>query len=311
VNPPGRRPEWLKVRVPSGEKAAVVSAVMRRHGLRTGAGSPVPQHRRVLGGRDRHRDPAGRLLHPGMRLLRHQDGRSRPAGPRRARRVAQAAAELSWRHVVLTSVTRDDLPDGGAAHFAAAVRALRGSAPGAEVELLVPDFGGSEEALRTVVDAAPDILAHNVETVPRLYPAVRRGAGLRPLAFAPPPRRRVAPGAAAQIRDHGGGWARRKTRWPACSAICAPPAAACSPWGSTSPVPGPFPLVEYVSPERFDAYAALAEGIGFRDVRSAPSSGAPTTPGSAPLAPLHPPSRPGRLLRRRGGPGPPELRGSR
>jgi lipoic acid synthetase len=91
-------------------------------------------------------------------------------------RLAQAVAELGLRHVVITSVTRDDLPDGGAAHYARVVAALRQHCPGVRVELLVPDFAGSGEALTTVLASGPDILAHNLETVPRLYPEVRRGA---------------------------------------------------------------------------------------------------------------------------------------
>ena len=91
-------------------------------------------------------------------------------------RLARAVAELGLRHVVITSVTRDDLPDGGAAHYARVVSALRQHCPGVRVELLVPDFAGSREALATVLASGPDILAHNLETVPRLYPLVRRGA---------------------------------------------------------------------------------------------------------------------------------------
>ena len=83
---------------------------------------------------------------------------------------------MGLRHVVITSVTRDDLPDGGAAHYARVVEALRQHCPGVRVELLVPDFAGSREALAVVLAAQPDILAHNLETVPRLYPEVRRGA---------------------------------------------------------------------------------------------------------------------------------------
>ncbi len=88
-------------------------------------------------------------------------------------RVARAVARLGLRHAVITSVTRDDLPDGGAAHFAATLAALHRRCPETTVEVLVPDFGGDERALATVLAAAPDVLAHNVETVPRLYPAVR------------------------------------------------------------------------------------------------------------------------------------------
>jgi lipoic acid synthetase len=91
-------------------------------------------------------------------------------------RLASAVIELGLTHVVVTSVTRDDLPDGGAAHYARVVHELRRRCPGVRVEVLVPDFLGSEESLLTVLDARPDILAHNVETVPRLYKAVRRGA---------------------------------------------------------------------------------------------------------------------------------------
>ena len=94
-------------------------------------------------------------------------------------RLAQAVAELGLRHVVITSVTRDDLPDGGAAHYARVVGALRQHCPGVRIELLVPDFLWSREALATVLANEPDILAHNLETVPRLYPQVRRGANYR------------------------------------------------------------------------------------------------------------------------------------
>jgi lipoate synthase len=93
--------------------------------------------------------------------------------PGEPERVAETTANLRLRHVVVTSVTRDDLPDGGAAHFAETIRALRRRCPGTVVEVLIPDFGGSEEALHLVLEAAPDILNHNVETVPRLFPSVR------------------------------------------------------------------------------------------------------------------------------------------
>jgi lipoyl synthase len=95
------------------------------------------------------------------------------------RRLAQAVSQLGLRHVVITSVTRDDLSDGGAAHYARVVEALQQHCPDVRVELLVPDFAGVKEALASVLAAGPDILAHNVETVPRFYPQVRRGADYR------------------------------------------------------------------------------------------------------------------------------------
>lgn len=93
-------------------------------------------------------------------------------------RVAEAVARLTLRFVVLTSVDRDDLPDGGARHFAATIAAVRRLSPGAGIEVLTPDFLGRFDSLRVVVEAAPDVFNHNVETVARLYPRVRRGANL-------------------------------------------------------------------------------------------------------------------------------------
>jgi len=87
--------------------------------------------------------------------------------------VLQAVRELGLRYVVITSVTRDDLSDGGASHFARTVRLIKNQLPGTRVEVLIPDFQGNPEALRVVLDAGPDVLNHNVETVPRFYPEVR------------------------------------------------------------------------------------------------------------------------------------------
>lgn len=88
-------------------------------------------------------------------------------------RVAEAAKRLELKHVVITSVTRDDLPDGGSAHFAATIRAVREAVPGCTIEVLIPDFQGDENALRTVLEAEPNVLNHNLETVPHLYDDIR------------------------------------------------------------------------------------------------------------------------------------------
>jgi lipoic acid synthetase len=99
--------------------------------------------------------------------------------PKEPENVAAAAAEMGLRYVVITSVTRDDLADGGAGHFAETIKAVRGALPSAKIEVLTPDFQGDEASLRTVLDAHPDVFNHNVETVERLYPAVRPAAVYR------------------------------------------------------------------------------------------------------------------------------------
>ena len=117
----------------------------------------------------------GEICTRGCRFCAVGHGRPAPPDQGEPARVAQAAQVLGLRHVVVTSVTRDDLPDGGAEHFVATVRELR-RLPGVTVEILVPDFGGDHRALEQVLAAGPDVLAHNIETVPRLYAGVRPAA---------------------------------------------------------------------------------------------------------------------------------------
>jgi len=100
-------------------------------------------------------------------------GQQLPPDADEPRRVAEGAARLGLKHVVVTSVTRDDLPDGGAAHFSETIRQVKQRLPGCTIEVLIPDFRGDAAALATVLAARPDVLNHNVETVPRLYPSVR------------------------------------------------------------------------------------------------------------------------------------------
>ena len=108
-----------------------------------------------------------------------QKGPTEPPDPDEPRRVAAAAAGMALAYVVVTSVTRDDLKDGGAGQFARTIRALRQRIDAIRIEVLIPDFRGDSAALETVLDAGPDILNHNIETVPRLYPEVRPQADYR------------------------------------------------------------------------------------------------------------------------------------
>lgn len=102
-----------------------------------------------------------------------------PPDPEEPARVAEAAREMNLKYVVITSVTRDDLPDGGAGHFAETVRQVKNKIPDALVEILIPDFLGDERALNIVMESSPDVLNHNIETVSRLYPSVRPEADYR------------------------------------------------------------------------------------------------------------------------------------
>lgn len=115
----------------------------------------------------------------GCRFCNVTKGRAEPLDRDEPERLAQAAVELKLKHVVITSVTRDDLDDGGAGHFAAVIKQLRIRLPKTTIEVLVPDFAGSHESVRVVLDAGPDVFNHNIETIERLYAQVRPGAVLQ------------------------------------------------------------------------------------------------------------------------------------
>ncbi len=120
---------------------------------------------------------AGETCTRGCRFCNVATGRpAAPPDPHEPARIAAAAAAMGLRFVVITAVARDDLPDGGAAHFAACIAAVRARLPECRVEVLIPDLRGRWEALDAIVEAAPDVLNHNTETVPRLYSRVRPGA---------------------------------------------------------------------------------------------------------------------------------------
>ncbi len=174
---PSVRPPWLKVRAPSGEKVEKVAEVLHRYGLRTVCrDARCPNVGECWGEGTATVLILGDTCTRGCSFCSVVTGIPAPPDPYEPARVAQAAAELGWTHVVVTSVTRDDLEDGGASQFVEVVKEIRKRAPSATVELLVPDFEGNREALEKVVATRPDILAHNVETVPRLYALVRPGA---------------------------------------------------------------------------------------------------------------------------------------
>ena len=183
------------------------------------------------------------------------------------RRVAVAAARLGLSHVVVTSVTRDDLPDGGAAHYAATIRAIRDALPAASVEVLVPDFRGRLAALRTVLGARPDVLSHNLETVPRLYGEVRPGASYRrSLDLLRAAAGRKGAGAPALVKTGLMlGLGETADEVGAVLADCVAAGADLVTAGQyLRPAAGRLPVVRYVHPDEFAALARLGERLGVR-----------------------------------------------
>jgi len=175
------KPVWLRRKLPDQEALKKMRGLLRNHALNTVCeGALCPNQGECFA-----RGTATFLI-LGKTCTRNctfcaipSEERPPAPDPEEPRRIAQAAAELALKHVVITSVTRDDLEDGGALHFARTVEALKQTNSQIIVEVLIPDFQGSRAALQVVVESGPDIINHNLETVPRLYPEVRPQAEYR------------------------------------------------------------------------------------------------------------------------------------
>lgn len=193
-----------------------------------------------------------------------------PPDPEEPFRLARMAAAMRLRHVVVTSVTRDDLPDGGATHFARVIRAVREALPSARIEVLTPDFGGLPDALARVLEAGPDVFNHNLETVARLYPRVRPQAcyqrSLEVLAFAARYRREALVKSGFMV---GLGEQPEEVRG-LLDDLRQAGVQVVTIGQYLQATRSNLPVVEYVPPAQFEAYREYAERLGFRAVFSGP-----------------------------------------
>jgi lipoic acid synthetase len=171
-----RLPDWVKVKAPA--RLHDTKRLLRSRGLTT-----VCEEARCPNIGECFSKPTAAFMILGPKCTRHcgfcsvESSPPQPPDPEEPDKVAEAAGEMGLRYVVITSVTRDDLPDGGAGHFAETVKSIRRHLPHTRIEVLTPDFQGRLNDLKTVLNARPDVFNHNIETVPRLYPAVRPLAG--------------------------------------------------------------------------------------------------------------------------------------
>ena len=172
-----RKPEWIRVKAPGSPGYVETKRIVREQGLHTvceEAGCPnigecwERKHATMM--------IMGDTCTRACAFCNVRTGLPRPLDPQEPANVAEAVAKLGLEHVVITSVDRDDLADGGAGHFAAVIRAIRERTPGTTIEVLTPDFLRKDGALEVVVEAKPDVFNHNLETVPGLYLQIRPGA---------------------------------------------------------------------------------------------------------------------------------------
>ncbi|MGH6946295.1 MAG: lipoyl synthase [Kiloniellales bacterium] len=176
-NPVKRKPEWIRVKAPVSRAYQETRDLMRAHGLHTVCEEAAcPNIGECWAKKHATMMIMGGICTRACSFCNVATGRPHALDPFEPYNVGQAVAKLGLEHVVVTSVDRDDLADGGARHFAETIGAIRQAAPGTTIEVLTPDFLKKEGALEIVVEAKPDVLNHNLETVPRLYPSVRPGA---------------------------------------------------------------------------------------------------------------------------------------
>ena len=175
-----RKPEWLKIRLHRTAAYAEVRHIVESHALHTICSSGMcPNKAECWSRRTATFMILGDICTRGCRFCATRTGRPLPPDPGEPAEIAESVRLLGLRYVVVTSVTRDDLPDGGAAHWAECVRAIRKQNPDAAIELLIPDLDARPDLLDTVLASKPDIVGHNIETVERLTPQLRARAKYR------------------------------------------------------------------------------------------------------------------------------------
>lgn len=267
---PSPRPDWLIRRIPADFAARGVPDILGDLRLNTVCRSAdCPNLGECFASGTATFLILGSVCTRNCRFCAVPKGRPGALEPDEPERLVEAVKRLGLAHVVITSVTRDDLPDGGAAVFARCITLIREALPAVGVEVLIPDFGGSEQALAAVLEAGPAVLNHNVETVPRLYPAVRPGAFWeRSLALLA---RAAAFGAESVKTGLMLGLGERQDELEEAFAALARAGVTALTLGQyIAPGDAFAPVREWVRPEAFAALARAARACGIAHVQSGP-----------------------------------------
>ena len=269
ISPP--KPPWLRKKIPAAGLNAEILATIKEGAMHTVcAEAKCPNQMECFS----KGNATFLLLGPNCtrrcRFCAVEKNPVKPPDPAEPLRTARAVARMGVAFCVLTMVTRDDLPDGGAEHIARTIRAIRRECPGVGVEMLISDLAGNRAALKTVLKAGLEVLNHNIETVPRLYPAVRPQADYRSSIDLLAASKELAP----QILTKSGIMlGLGETRDEVLQAMDDLIGAGCGllTLGQyLAPSDRHHPVVRYVTPEEFDAYRVAAKKRGFSGVASAP-----------------------------------------
>ena len=266
-----RKPDWLRIDLNKGRSLNYVKEILSSFSLNTVCEEAnCPNRMECFSKKTATFMILGSQCTRNCRFCNVTHGTPQPVDPEEPDKVAKAAAELELKHVVVTSVTRDDLPDGGARHFSRVIKAIKSLSSDTVVEVLIPDFRGSFAALETVVKAKPEVLNHNIETVPRLYPEVRPAAiyerSLELLS-------RVKSIDGSMLTKSGimvGLGEKEEEVFRVFNDLRSAGCDFLTIGQCLAPSAGHYPVAEYISPEIFKMYKEKALSLGFSFVASAP-----------------------------------------
>lgn len=264
-----RKPEWLKIKLPRGFKTSQVVGLLNEKGLHTICSSGMcPNRGECWGNGTATFMICGNICTRNCRFCNVTSGRPLPLDEKEISDIVESVKQLGLKHVVITSVDRDDLPDLGANHWAKMIRSLRQECPGVTMEVLIPDFQGRKELLDIVIAERPDVISHNMETVRRLTPKVRSVAtydrSLEVISYV----------ASKGIRSKSGimlglGEARDEILQTMDDLI----ASGCEVMTIgqyLQPSKDNYPLQDYIHPEVFEEYGRIGKEKGFRHIESSP-----------------------------------------
>ncbi len=270
-SPIQRKPDWIRVRAPTSPIYHETRALMRANGLSTVCEEAAcPNIGECWSQRHATMMIMGEICTRACAFCNVTTGLPGPLDATEPARVADAVAKLALRHVVITSVDRDDLADGGAAHFAAVIAALRVAAPATTIEVLTPDFLRRPGGAETLAAAAPDVFNHNLETIPRLYPTIRPGAryyqSLRLLDQV----KRIAPSVFTKSGMMLGLGETRPEIGQVMDDLRVADVDFITLGQYLQPTPRHAAIERFVSPDEFAEYGVLARAKGFLQVASSP-----------------------------------------
>ncbi len=266
-----RKPSWLTVKVRSGEKTNKVRDVLKTMSLHTVCEEAnCPNRMECFSKQTATFLILGNVCTRSCRFCNITNAVALPPDPDEPERVAGAIKELGLRHAVITSVTRDDLEDGGASYFAELIGMSKKLSPGTSIEVLIPDFQGDEAALDLVVKAGPDVINHNIETIKRLYPEVRpqavyeRSLELISRVRAKDPEIRTKSGIMLGLGE------REEEVLRVFSDLLEAGCDFLTVGQYLAPSKYHYEVKEYITPEKFECYGKKALQMGFQAVASAP-----------------------------------------